>query len=106
MSRPDAELAVTRAEQLERRGELLVVVQRDHGELHGGGEFPRLNLHRPGEFGTEARIEREQLAEEYLGNEVDGRLDLGEAGAHELLLLVGKRRLGWGRAPLQLHAGR
>ena len=57
-------------------------------ELHGGDEFARLSLDGAGEFGAQARIEREQLAEEHPGDQIDGRLDLGEA-------LRGCRRFCW-----------
>ena len=69
------------AEQLERRRQPVVVVERDDGELHRRHELAALRLGIGAEAVAEGGIEAEQLEIEQLPDEVEGRLELAEAFA-------------------------
>src|SRR6185437_5714222 len=83
----DAELAMTDAEQLERRRQPVVMVEREDAELQRGHEFPPLRLGASGEAGAEGRVEPVELEEEQLADQVESRLERLHALANETLLL-------------------
>jgi hypothetical protein len=100
----DAELAMASAEQLEHGAQPVLLLERNHPELHRGGELAGLNLDWAIEPRAQGRVDAEQPEIEQPPHQLERGLDSTEAVANETLLFCRQRDLGRSRRTLDPEA--
>src|SRR4029078_1874567 len=91
-------------EQLKHGAQPVLVLERDHPELHRGGELAGLNLDWAIEPRAQGRVDAAQPEIEQPPHQLERGLDSTEAVANETLLFCRQRDLGRSRRTLDPEA--